>query len=83
MGFRAIENRRIRPERKDIGKELRSGAATQNGEEVVINRTLPAGVVATPVYDRTVLSMLIRVDINIQLLASRVRPSALPSARSS
>ena len=61
-----------------IGKELRTGAATQNGEEVVmgtahmligensrtvsqavakklaeINRNLPEGVVATPVYDRT------------------------------
>jgi len=63
-----------------IGKELRTGAATQNGEEVVlgtahmlvgensrtvsqaiaeklmeVNRTLPDGVVATPVYDRTKL----------------------------
>ncbi|MCX7185461.1 MAG: CusA/CzcA family heavy metal efflux RND transporter [Nitrosospira sp.] len=63
-----------------LGKELRSGAATQNGEEVVlgtahmligensrtvalaaaeklteINRSLPAGVVATPVYNRTTL----------------------------
>ena len=63
-----------------IGKELRTGAATQNGKEVVlgtahmligensrivaqaaakkleeINRTLPEGVVATPVYDRTAL----------------------------
>lgn len=63
-----------------IGKELRSGAATENGEEVVlgsvfmligqnsrtvaqsvgkkmaeINGTLPKGVVAQPVYDRTVL----------------------------
>ena len=63
-----------------IGKELRTGAATQNGGEIVmgtahmligensrtvsqaaaeklaeINRTLPAGVVATPVYNRTVL----------------------------
>ena len=63
-----------------IGKELRTGAATQNGEEVVlgtahmlvgensrtvsqaiaeklieVNRTLPEGVVATPVYDRTKL----------------------------
>ncbi|SCX51354.1 efflux RND transporter permease subunit [Nitrosospira sp. Nsp1] len=61
-----------------IGKELRSGAATQNGEEIVlatalmligensrtvsqavadklveVNRTLPEGIVATPVYDRT------------------------------
>ena len=63
-----------------IGKELRTGAATQNGREVVlgtahmligensrtvsqaaaeklaeINRSLPAGVVATPVYNRTTL----------------------------
>ncbi|KVC42884.1 efflux RND transporter permease subunit [Burkholderia diffusa] len=64
----------------DIGRELRTGAATSNGEEVVlgtvfmlmgensrsvakavaakmadVNRTLPAGVKAMPVYDRTVL----------------------------
>ncbi|MFM0187966.1 CusA/CzcA family heavy metal efflux RND transporter [Paraburkholderia nemoris] len=64
----------------DIGRELRTGAATANGEEVVlgtvfmlmgensrtvakavsvrmedINRTLPSGVRAVPVYDRTVL----------------------------
>ncbi|TFH28903.1 MAG: CusA/CzcA family heavy metal efflux RND transporter, partial [Myxococcales bacterium] len=63
-----------------VGKELRTGAATQNGEEVVlgtvfmlmgensrtvskrvhdkvaeINRTLPSGVVAVPVYNRTTL----------------------------
>jgi cobalt-zinc-cadmium resistance protein CzcA len=63
-----------------IGKELRTGAATQNGHEVVlgtahmligensrivsraaaeklaeINRSLPAGVVASPVYNRTTL----------------------------
>jgi cobalt-zinc-cadmium resistance protein CzcA len=63
-----------------IGRELRTGAATENGREVVlgtvfmligensrtvaeaaakklqeINRTLPEGVVAIPVYDRTVL----------------------------
>ncbi|TDF36335.1 CusA/CzcA family heavy metal efflux RND transporter [Alteromonadaceae bacterium M269] len=62
------------------GKELRSGAATQNGREVVmstvfmligensqkvakavgeklveINKSLPQGIVATPVYDRTTL----------------------------
>jgi len=62
------------------GKELRSGAATQNGHEVVlstvfmligensqqvadavgkkldeINKTLPQGIVANPVYDRTTL----------------------------
>ncbi len=64
----------------DIGKELRTGAATDNGREVVlgtvfmligensrivsqavakkmeeINRTLPEGVEAITVYDRTVL----------------------------
>ena len=63
-----------------IGRELRTGAATENGREVVlgtvfmligensrvvsqavakkmveVNRTLPAGVKAIPVYDRTVL----------------------------
>ncbi len=63
-----------------IGKELRTGAATENGREVVlgtvfmligensrivsravdarlqeINKTLPAGVIAQTVYDRTVL----------------------------
>ena len=63
-----------------IGKELRTGAATENGREVVlgtvfmligensrtvsvavdkkmqeINRTLPAGVIAQTVYDRTIL----------------------------
>src|SRR6185436_13003654 len=64
----------------DLGQELRTGAATDNGREVVlgtvfmligensrtvaravdekivqINRTLPEGVHAVPVYDRTVL----------------------------
>ncbi|TAF40072.1 MAG: CusA/CzcA family heavy metal efflux RND transporter, partial [Alphaproteobacteria bacterium] len=63
-----------------MGKELRTGAATQNGEEVVlgtvfmllgensrdvsqrvaerfkeVNRSLPAGVIAKTVYDRTTL----------------------------
>lgn len=63
-----------------MGKELRTGAATQNGEEVVlgtvfmligensrdvsqavaaklkeVQRSLPEGIVATPVYDRTTL----------------------------
>ncbi len=63
-----------------IGKELRTGAATQNGHEVVlgtahmligensrvvsqaaaeklaeINRSLPPGITATPVYNRTTL----------------------------
>lgn len=64
----------------DVGRELRTGAATENGREVVlgtvfmligqnsravsqavdkqmavINRSLPPGVVAITVYDRTVL----------------------------
>ncbi|MBY0240655.1 MAG: CusA/CzcA family heavy metal efflux RND transporter [Burkholderiaceae bacterium] len=64
----------------DLGRELRTGAATENGREVVlgtvfmligensrtvaqavarkmveVNKTLPSGVVAIPVYDRTVL----------------------------
>ena len=63
-----------------VGRELRTGAATENGREVVlgtvfmligensrtvaqaaaerlkaINKSLPEGVVAVPVYDRTVL----------------------------
>ena len=75
-----------------IGKELRNGAATQNGEEVVlgtahmligensrtvseaaakklmeINRSLPANVVATPVYNRTTL-----VDKTIQTVANNL-----------
>ena len=64
----------------DLGAELRTGAATENGREVVlgtvfmligensrtvaqavaekmvaVNRTLPKGIHAVPVYDRTVL----------------------------
>ncbi|HEY3600047.1 MAG TPA: CusA/CzcA family heavy metal efflux RND transporter, partial [Paraburkholderia sp.] len=64
----------------DVGRELRTGAATADGDEVVlgtvfmlmgensrvvakavaakmeeVNRTLPAGVRAVPVYDRTIL----------------------------
>lgn len=79
-----------------IGKELRSGAATQNGEEVVlgtahmligensrtvaqavvkklteISRNLPAGVVVTPVYDRTVL-----VDKSIRTVATNLLEGA-------
>jgi cobalt-zinc-cadmium resistance protein CzcA len=75
-----------------IGKELRTGAATQNGEEVVvatahmligensravshaaakklaeINRNLPDGVVAIPVYDRTNL-----VDKTIHTVATNL-----------
>jgi len=75
-----------------IGKELRNGAATQDGKEVVlgtvhmligensqivseaaaqklqeINRYLPEGIVATPVYNRTTL-----VDKTIQTVASNL-----------
>ena len=80
-----------------IGKELRTGAATQNGEEVVlgtahmlmgensrtvsvaaaeklaeINRTLPAGVIATPVYNRTTL-----VDKTIRTVANNLLEGAV------
>jgi cobalt-zinc-cadmium resistance protein CzcA len=79
-----------------MGKELRTGAATQDGKEVVlgtalmligensrtvsqavaeklssINRTLPEGVVATPVYDRTVL-----VDKSIRTVATNLLEGA-------
>jgi cobalt-zinc-cadmium resistance protein CzcA len=79
-----------------IGKELRTGAATQDGKEVVlgtalmligensrsvsraiaekllaINRTLPEGVIATPVYDRTVL-----VDKSIRTVATNLLEGA-------
>ena len=75
-----------------IGEELRTGAATQNGKEVVlgtalmligensrtvshatakklaeINRNLPEGVIATPVYDRTTL-----VDKTIRTVATNL-----------
>src|SRR5690606_33482109 len=80
-----------------LGEELRSGAATQNGKEVVlgtvhmligensrtvaqaaadklteINRSLPKGVVATPVYNRTSL-----VDKTIQTVASNLFEGAV------
>ncbi|MDR4516417.1 MAG: CusA/CzcA family heavy metal efflux RND transporter [Nitrosomonas sp.] len=80
-----------------IGKELRNGAATQNGKEVVlgtvhmligensqivsetaaakleeINRNLPEGIVATPVYNRTTL-----VDKTIQTVASNLIEGAI------
>jgi cobalt-zinc-cadmium resistance protein CzcA len=80
-----------------IGKELRNGAATQNGREVVlgtahmligensqivskaaaakldeINRNLPEGIVATPVYNRTTL-----VDKTIQTVASNLIEGAI------
>jgi cobalt-zinc-cadmium resistance protein CzcA len=79
------------------GPELRTGAATQNGEEVVlgtvfmligensravsrasaakldeINRSLPDGVSATPVYDRTAL-----VDRTIATVAKNLVEGAL------
>lgn len=80
-----------------IGKELRTGAATEDGEEVVIgtvfmlmgensrtvsrkvaekmidvNRTLPEGVVATTVYDRTTL-----VDKTIHTVKKNLAEGAL------
>ncbi len=80
-----------------IGKELRNGAATQNGREVVlgtahmligensqivskaaaakldeINRNLPEGITATPVYNRTTL-----VDKTIQTVASNLTEGAI------
>lgn len=79
------------------GPELRTGAATQNGHEVVLgtvsmligansrevaqaaaarlseaNRSLPPGVTATPVYDRTVL-----VDRTIATVARNLTEGAL------
>ena len=75
-----------------IGKELRNGAATQDGKEVVlgtvhmligensqivseaaaqklqeISRSLPEGIVATPVYNRTTL-----VDKTIQTVSNNL-----------
>lgn len=80
-----------------IGKELRTGAATQNGKEVVlgtahmligensriiseavakklaeINLSLPQGVTATPVYDRTTL-----VDGTIRTVATNLTEGAI------
>ena len=80
-----------------IGKELRTGAATQNGKEVVlgtahmlmgensrtvsqaaseklaeINRSLPEGVIATPVYNRTTL-----VDKTIRTVVNNLTEGAL------
>ncbi len=79
------------------GRELRTGAATQNGEEVVLgtvvmlvgansrdvsqaagaklqeaNASLPEGVVARPVYDRTAL-----VDRTIKTVAKNLIEGAL------
>jgi cobalt-zinc-cadmium resistance protein CzcA len=81
----------------DIGRELRTGAATENGEEVVlgtvfmltgqnsravsqavdrkmidINRSLPPGVRAVTVYDRTVL-----VDKAIQTVKKNLLEGAV------
>lgn len=80
-----------------MGKELRTGAATENGREVVlgtvfmligensrtvsqavakrleeINRTLPTGVVAQTVYDRTIL-----VDKAIETVKKNLLEGAL------
>ncbi len=80
-----------------VGKELRTGAATENGEEVVlgtvfmlmgensrtvskkvsekmldINRTLPEGVIAKTVYNRTVL-----VDKTIHTVKKNLAEGAL------
>lgn len=81
----------------DIGKELRTGAATRNGRETVlgtammligensrtvardvanklleIQRTLPEGVIATAVYDRTTL-----VDKAIKTVSKNLLEGAL------
>ncbi len=80
-----------------LGKELRTGAATENGEEVVlgtvfmltgensrtvsqkvaeklveINRTLPEGIIAKTVYDRTTL-----VDATIETVRNNLIEGAL------
>src|SRR5262245_6997672 len=80
-----------------LGSELRTGAATENGREVVlgtvfmlmgensrtvsravaerlaeVNRTLPDGVVARPVYDRTTL-----VDATIETVTTNLTEGAL------
>jgi cobalt-zinc-cadmium resistance protein CzcA len=80
-----------------LGPELRNGAATKDGEEVVlgtvfmlvgensravsqrvaakmaeVNRTLPPGVVATTVYDRTTL-----VNATIETVATNLLEGAL------
>jgi len=80
-----------------LGEELRTGAATSNGEEIVlgtvfmlmgensrtvshavaekikeINESLPKGVVAEPVYDRTIL-----VDATIETVKKNLFEGAL------
>ncbi|WDT77922.1 MAG: CusA/CzcA family heavy metal efflux RND transporter (plasmid) [Candidatus Manganitrophus sp.] len=80
-----------------LGKELRTGAATENGEEVVlgtafmlmgensrtvsqavadkmveVNRTLPKGVIAKTVYNRTTL-----VDSTIETVKKNLEEGAL------
>ncbi|TAJ96826.1 MAG: CusA/CzcA family heavy metal efflux RND transporter [Candidatus Manganitrophaceae bacterium] len=80
-----------------LGKELRTGAATENGEEVVlgtafmlmgensrtvsqavadkmveVNRTLPQGVIAKTVYNRTTL-----VDATIETVKKNLEEGAL------
>lgn len=80
-----------------LGKELRTGAATRNGEETVlgtahmligensrivaqatadklveISQSLPAGIIATPVYERITL-----VDKTIKTVASNLTEGAI------
>ena len=80
-----------------LGEELRTGAATSNGEEIVlgtvlmlmgensrtvshsvaekikeINETLPKGVIAQPLYDRTIL-----VDATIETVKKNLFEGAL------
>jgi len=80
-----------------VGRELRSGAATENGQEVVlgtafmlmgensrsvaqavatkmnqIDRSLPAGIAASPVYDRTRL-----VDLTMETVRNNLLEGAL------
>jgi cobalt-zinc-cadmium resistance protein CzcA len=80
-----------------LGRELRTGAATENGQEVVlgtafmligensrtvsrrvarrleeVNRSLPAGVVARPVYDRTKL-----VDATLETVRTNLLEGAV------
>jgi heavy metal efflux system protein len=80
-----------------VGRELRSGAATENGEEVVlgtvfmligensrtvaklvaekmgeVNASLPEGIEAVPIYDRTTL-----VDLTIETVRNNLLEGAL------
>jgi len=85
-----------------LGKELRTGAATHNGKEVVlgtvfmlvgensrtvsrraalkleeVNRTLPKGVIAKPVYDRTTLVDATIATVTTNLLEGAVLVMAI------